>query len=184
MFKAVFSEMFLTGARAETRRDHIRNVLVAYAAIWLWAAFAIPLIILLYGESAGAVLPPVSPVLSVSFGLLQDRGIGLGIGQMLVVLAAALTFAPMFEEVLFRVLPMTLVKGRSPEVVLAVQLAVCGVAFGWAHGSIINVALQGFIGFVLARLYVANLSSMLNAWISCAAVHAAYNLHVMLLLGR
>jgi membrane protease YdiL (CAAX protease family) len=170
--------------------QHLTNIFGTYGITWFYVVIAITLLKALF--SALAVSTAVSasmaapPILSVLPGLLSEYVPGfastlqasLGLQLFLAVL-----MAPIFEEIIFRLLPLTLVKRSHPEVILAVQLGVCGVIFGWVHGSPINILIQGVGGFMLGRLYMKNNSSMLAAWGSTALVHAMYNLTVILAWG-
>ncbi|HTM68309.1 MAG TPA: CPBP family intramembrane glutamic endopeptidase [Candidatus Binatia bacterium] len=157
-------------------RDLVWNIFATYGASWLWVSY----LVLALSASIGATHARM-PVVSVTFHLLSffppvaaflqaSPGTAVFMG---------LVFAPVFEEMVFRMLPLTLVRGKSPETIRAVQLAVCGVLFGIAHGSPINVFIQGFVGYMLGRLYMKNHNSQFTAYVSCVLVHAAYNFTVL-----
>lgn len=158
-------------------REMVWNIFATYGCSWLWVTY---LVMTLSASIGGHVQAGIQP-LSVTFRLLSffppiaaflaaSPGTAIFMG---------LVFAPVFEEMVFRMLPLTFVIGKSPEKIRAVQLAICGVLFGIAHGSPMNVFIQGFVGYMLGRLYVKNHNSQFAAYISCVFVHAAYNFTVL-----
>jgi len=158
-------------------REMVWNIFATYGCSWLWVTY---LVMTLAASLGGNVRAGIEP-LSVTFHLLSffppiaeflraSPGTAIFMG---------LVFAPVFEEMVFRMLPLTFVIGQSPEKQRAVQLAICGVLFGIAHGSPMNVFIQGFVGYMLGRLYVKNHNSQFAAYISCVFVHAAYNFTVL-----
>jgi membrane protease YdiL (CAAX protease family) len=86
-----------------------------------------------------------------------------------------LVFAPLVEEAIFRMLPLAIMEKKSASQTRAVVVCVCGILFGILHGSPINVFIQGFTGLMLGFLYLKNGPNQLSSYLSCAAVHAAYN---------
>jgi len=90
----------------------------------------------------------------------------------------ALIWAPFFEELLYRVLPLSLAaawdKGDG-RLIRFTMIAFCGVLFGLGHGSVVSILFQGVLGYMLARLFVKNYTSMVGAYLSCVFVHFAYN---------
>lgn len=165
--------------KVPTWREMLVNVFGTYGVKWLWVTIIISVLNALLSESlVGAHIP----VFSASFGLLNS----LGLWQKYFAANAGLTvfmlvfFAPFVEEVLFRMLPLTLVQGCRPQIVRAVLIAVCGIVFGWLHGSPLNVFIQGVGGIMLGCLYLANSRSQLTSYFSCVFVHAMYNMTVLL----
>lgn len=161
---------------------HIRNIFTAYGLSVLWVVIVVNI---LQAFLAPAVAMPSIPVLSVMLAWLDhfpqlqtavNGSPGLSLFMTLV-------FAPFIEEILFRMFPLTLVQTCRPAAIRAVTLAVCFVIFGWAHGSPLNVFIQGFVGLMLGWLYIKNASSQWASYISCVAVHALYNLTVVIAGG-
>ncbi len=164
-----------------TFREMVWNIFATYGCSWLWVAY----LGMMLSAVVGGGLRVGVPVLSATFHWLGYfppvmRFLQASPGTAVFM---ALVFAPVFEEMVFRMLPLTLVRGKSPEAVRAVQLAVCGVLFGIAHGSPVNVFIQGFVGYMLGRLYMKNHNSQFAAYISCVFVHAAYNFTVLAASG-
>lgn len=168
--------------QAEGWREHVTNIVGTYGLTWFWVVLVLTLLKAFLTGSVTATVTQ-APILSVLPGLLSEyfpaMGSKLQSGSAFYWFLAVFC-APVFEEILFRLLPLTLVQRSRPEVIFAVQLAVCGVIFGWIHGSPLNIFIQGFGGFMLGRLYMKNASSMLVSWGSCALVHAMYNMTVLL----
>ena len=169
---------------AFSRNDQIKNILVTYGLCWFWVAIvATSIKYLMLSIGVGAELVSQPPILSVLPNMLNEHWPEFAVvvqGSIFLRIFLILIFAPVFEEIVFRLFPLTLVQRSRPEVIFAVQLAICGVIFGYMHGSPLNVFIQGVLGFMLGRLYIANSSSMRASWGSCAAVHAMYNLTVLL----
>ena len=95
----------------------------------------------------------------------------------------ALFFAPVVEEAVFRMLPLTFVLGRNRDKVRAVVIVICGIFFGAAHWRLMpfSVFIQGFTGIMLGRLYIKNANSQLTSYFSCVLCHALFNFTVMML---
>src|SRR5689334_459059 len=99
------------------------NIFATYGCSWLWVSYLAMALAGAIGSRHADVgvlsatfhwisyFPPVKAFLQASPGTAVFMG---------------LVFAPVFEEMVFRMLPLTLVRGKSPEAVRAVQLAVCG----------------------------------------------------------
>ncbi len=157
-------------------RELAWNIFGTYGGAWLWVTlFSAMLQVLLQARISG--VPPLSVTLSwlarfpeVHAFLQASPGIALFM---------TLVFAPFVEEALFRMLPLTFVLGHSRDRIRAVQIGICGIIFGLAHGSPINVFIQGFVGYMLGRLYVKNAESQLHSYVSCVFVHMAYNFTVL-----
>lgn len=161
---------------------HLRNIFTAYGLSVMWVVIVVNI---LKSLLAPAMANPSIPVLSVMFAWLDHfPQLAAAVnGSPGLALFMTLVFAPFIEEALFRMLPLTLVQQSRPAVIRAVIIAVCGIVFGWAHGSPLNVFIQGFVGLMLGWLYIKNASSQWASYISCVAVHAMYNLTVVLVGG-
>ncbi|MFA6603391.1 MAG: CPBP family intramembrane glutamic endopeptidase [Patescibacteria group bacterium] len=161
---------------------HVRNILTAYGLSWVWVVIVSNILQALLPK---AVISSELPVLSV-FGAWIDHfpdmatAIKASVGLSLFM---TLVFAPVIEEAIFRMLPLTFVIGQHPERVRAVVIVICGIIFGWAHGSPLNVFIQGFVGLMLGWLYVKNNTSQKAAYISCVIVHALYNFTIVAMGG-
>ena len=161
---------------------HVRNILTAYGLSWIWVVIVANI---LQAVLPRAVVDFELPVLSV-FGAWIDHfpamatAVKASVGLSLFM---TLVFAPVIEEAMFRMLPLTFVIGQHPEKVRAVVIVICGIIFGWAHGSPINVFIQGFVGLMLGWLYVKNNTSQKASYISCVIVHALYNFTIVAMGG-
>jgi membrane protease YdiL (CAAX protease family) len=165
---------------SRTFRHKAWNAMAAYGIAWFWVTlFVAALQIIL--QTVGLAMYGMPP-LSVSLRWLYAVPSLRNVMETSPELAFAMTvfFAPVVEEALFRMLPLTLVLDKGQDKIRAVSIVVCGILFGMAHGHPFNIFIQGVVGLMLAKLYVKNSSSQLSAYLSCVAVHAAYNLTVLL----
>jgi membrane protease YdiL (CAAX protease family) len=134
----------------------------------------------------GAAFIDSPPNLSVlvhwlSQNSLTAPGFGASFGANVV---ASVFLAPVAEEALFRFLPLELAGRFGPRVVAATQVAICMILFGWMHGSMGYIAIQGVIGLILSVLYLNNAKrhrSVLAGYTACALAHGLYNLSVLFL---
>lgn len=170
------------------RYRQLMNVWAAYGLTIFWVMLvltATKALLAIYGLDSAELLGQ-PPWMCVSLRVLGNYSPSWAAAvqtNVWLYLFLLLVFAPVFEEIVFRLFFMTLVQWSRPQIRLAMQLAVCGILFGILHGGPWNVFVQGVLGFILARLYVANCRTMFSAWFSCALVHFMYNLSVLLLWG-
>jgi len=159
------------------------NAAATYGIKWLWVVMVVALLrALLPASLASPDAYGSLPLFSVSASLAKYLPFvqeyfaavpGLYVFMLLV-------FAPVIEEAVFRMLPLTIVQGTRPELVRAVLIVVCGIVFGIAHGSPMNVFIQGVGGVLLGLLYLKNDNSQWSSYASCVVVHAAYNFTVLM----
>lgn len=164
---------------------HVRNIVVAWAASWVWVMFMQVIFrLLFFGEKASSV-QDASPIMSLvlAWADVSPSLKAIMLANPLLAVFVMLICAPFFEEGLFRVLPLTLVRHKNWDVIRAVSLVVCGIVFGWAHGSQINVFFQGFGGVMLAWVYLRNRTTPLAGYLSAVAVHFMYNFTVVATFG-
>ena len=90
----------------------------------------------------------------------------------------ACVFAPITEEVIFRVGPIQLVKDH-PKLVLP-TIILSSALFGWLHYGAASWPIQGVLGFILSIVYIKNGRSY---W-SAVALHAMWNGYVMIVLEK
>jgi membrane protease YdiL (CAAX protease family) len=164
----------------------MRSVFAAFGSAWLWVSTVTLLLTLTLRGTIG--LPDLGvthrfiSAVPVLHGLLASRPVAS--------VFASLVFAPLFEEALFRMLPLSiaLVLGgllhdkfahHSRNLIRAVLIVVCCLLFGLAHGSVLNIAIQGVVGLVLGRLYLRHSDNQLKAYVACVMVHAMYNFAVL-----
>jgi membrane protease YdiL (CAAX protease family) len=160
------------------------KIAITYGVKWFWVVVIISLFRALLPPSIISIEGSL-PVFSASVSLAKffppveqyfSQVPGLYVFMLLV-------FAPFIEEAAFRMLPLTLVQRKRPEIVRAVVIVICGIIFGLAHGSPLNVFIQGVGGILLGMLYLANDRSQLSSYMSCVIVHSAYNFSVLMLGG-
>ncbi len=161
-------------------RERLKDVFATYGASFFWlqlwtiAIFAVAIA----NANAGNYLHPLSATLGglrwLTPVLAAKHQITFGEGVI---------FAPVIEEAVFRLLPLSLALRRDRgdgRTVRIVSLVVCGFLFGIGHGSLIHVFMQGAVGFLLARLFVRNSRpSVFIGYLCCVAVHAACNFSIM-----
>ena len=158
-------------------RDMTWNIFATYGCSWLWVCYVVMLLAAAVGGSIGVGVPALSVTFHVlSFFPPVTAFLQASPGTAVFM---ALVFAPVFEEAVFRMLPLTFVRDKHPDKVRAVQIVICGILFGIIHGHPVNIFIQGFVGYMLGRLYMKNGNSQFTAYISCVVVHAAYNFSVM-----
>lgn len=99
------------------------------------------------------------------------------IGQGWTMFFLACVFAPLWEEAVFRFFPLSIAKGIDSKYTWPI-VVVSSIIFGLAHGSILNILIQGFGGFLLAGVYIK------NGWSykSSVAYHFTWNLMVAFVL--
>lgn len=107
--------------------------------------------------------------------------LGILIGLVLYYFLCAL-----WEELLFRV-PIVLlfsIHRNNPKIFITFIIAFSAI-FGLCHGSIYNIILQGFHGLIFSLVFTKtgglNLGlGTLRAWFIATAIHAGYNVSIML----
>lgn len=67
---------------------------------------------------------------------------------LLLIMAAA------FEELIFRVIPMSFALSLENDYVVLITVLISSMLFGWTHGGWINVLLQGFGGLTLCLCFL------------------------------
>lgn len=88
-------------------------------------------------------------------------------------------FAPIFEEFVWRFIPIEMLKKtKFFEDSKYYIIGLIAVMFGMAHGSFINVLVQGVAGFFFGWVYIKNNMS----YTSSAITHSFYNLTVLVLI--
>lgn len=156
------------------------NICGAYGAAFFWVLLVITLVpAAILPSSGGTRFPDLSvtiywlKVIPATHALLK--------ANPEVAVFMSLIFAPVVEEAIFRMLPLTFVAGRRPDKVRAVVIVICGIAFGLAHRHPMAVFIQGAVGFMLGWLYLRNSQSQLSSYLSCVLVHFMYNFTVIAL---
>jgi len=154
-----------------TARQLLLNLLAAYGLSWLWSMIALNLFRdwLIAADGVIIELPP-GPHLSAVPSLMD-----------------LVVWAPITEEALFRLLPLTLIlinrrllAENFRRVTWIALIVVCGCLFGLAHGSLPHILVQGVGGLILGLLFLANCKTPLHAYLSCVACHSLFNLTVVL----
>lgn len=117
-----------------------------------------------------SIVAHVLPLITGDPRSVSDHGFSLSF------LFFACILAPITEEMVFRVLPLTLARKLDDKVIVATVLA-SSIIFGWAHrNGAYSIMFQGVMGFVFACVYIKN---GYNYW-SSVALHALWNLTCML----
>lgn len=84
----------------------------------------------------------------------------------------ACIFAPLWEELAFRVIPMQYAKNLGPQYIIP-TLFLSSLIFGWGHGQgPISLLIQGVGGFILGVAYI---KTNYNYWVP-VAMHSAWNI--------
>lgn len=85
-------------------------------------------------------------------------------------------WAPLWEELAFRVVPITLAKVISAEAVLPVVF-LSSLLFGWGHNhGPVSLLFQGVTGFIISVVYIKNN----YCYFSVVGLHAFWNLFCFL----
>jgi len=97
----------------------------------------------------------------------------------------------LFEEGIFRIIPLVLVMKMTKKHSIIFGVAVLSsVVFGWIHGSVYNILIQGFGGMLYSIVFVKysqNGSRFLQASLVVICLHTVFNGIVgliLLLLGE
>lgn len=61
--------------------------------------------------------------------------------------------APIWEETLFRHIPITIGKKYFPKVLVEIIIG-SSIIFGWIHGDVTNIVVQGFLGLTMCVVYL------------------------------
>lgn len=85
-------------------------------------------------------------------------------------------FAPLWEELAFRFVPISIARRAGREVMIPVIVA-SSIIFGILHGGYLNILIQGVGGFALSLVYIRNG----YCYWSAVAAHALWNW--MLVIG-
>lgn len=84
--------------------------------------------------------------------------------------------APLIEEVIFRLLPITVVQGLTPSrFVLWAVVLLSSIIFGFLHGSWQNIFIQGVGGIIFSRAFLR------GGLISSLSAHCVPNFAVFIL---
>jgi membrane protease YdiL (CAAX protease family) len=95
----------------------------------------------------------------------------MSLGQLIV---RACVIAPIWEEVAFRYLPM---KFFGKENLIPAVIG-SSIFFGYIHGGVPNIFLQGVAGLILATVYI---KSNYSLWVN-VTLHALWNFFLMVIL--
>lgn len=85
----------------------------------------------------------------------------------------ACIFAPLWEELAFRVAPIWIARLFGEKFIIPVVI-ISSLLFGWGHGNgPVSLLIQGAMGFVFSALYLKT-----NYWYA-VALHSAWNTFVI-----
>lgn len=146
---------FLDFSEKLSFKEKVRNVFIAlllsYGIIWL-AGFIMSIL---------GVHPPVRVTPESVKGI-----------PLFMLFLDCVVIAPLWEEAVFRLVPLLLVQRITKnKIALIVVVLASSILFGWVHGSIYNIPLQGLIGLLLCWLFLRNN----NSYLSCFAMHGIRN---------
>lgn len=141
-----FQKFLLT--KETTLFGKIRNIFAGYTIVLLWVSLITVLLEVVFTTNQCAYRYS-SPFIVEVF--------------LVVILA------PLWEELVFRALPLTFIKDY-PKLLIPVMVFT-SIIFGLLHGEPINILIQGVMGFVMASVYIKNGYSY---W-SSVAIHALWN---------
>jgi len=105
---------------------------------------------------------------------VYNYGMELGIkGIPIKTIISGLLIAPIFEEFIFRWIPLRLL--RDSDILEGDRkwfvIAILGIIFGWVHGGYFNIYIQGVAGFFFGWVYIKNN----NSYWSAVVTHFLYN---------
>lgn len=143
----------------------VRNIFAAYALSVCWLAFAVAFLTLLYTPLGEIPKVAYKPFLQFPFFSPPPQYLFF----------FAVIFAPLWEELAFRVAPIRLMKILGGKKTLPYVIVLSSIIFGIGHGGVENIIIQGISGLFLAGVYIKNGYSY---W-SSVAVHAMWNFMLM-----
>lgn len=85
-----------------------------------------------------------------------------------------LILCPLWEELAFRVIPIQIARVVPRNLTWPIVL-MAGFIFGWYHGSLANIIMQGVLGVIMTWVYIRNGFSFMSSFLT----HAFYNLIVV-----
>ena len=99
------------------------------------------------------------------------------------VLVLAILIGALVEEILFR-FPLSILGliGAGPQLTLLGACILSGI-FGWCHGGVSHVLIQGPFGFLLSMLYLkcgGYQGNVVKALFTTTLVHAGFNLFLVI----
>jgi len=127
--------------------------------------------------------------IALSYTELVPEVESIGIPILSVWFIPFLLLVSTIEELIFRIVPLTIAMSASERASVHVLTAlVMGGIFGYVHGGVGNIFLQGIGGFLYGLLfikYAAGGERFLEASLVVILIHTAFNglLGVLLLLG-
>ncbi len=116
--------------------DKLKNKVFTIGAAYTFCVIWVFLVSLLWKKLG--IFPPINYPPSVTFDLIFF----------------GLIFAPIVEEIVFRV-PLKIVKKLDPDFMIP-MIIISSAVFGWLHGGIIKLPIQGVIGAAIAWVYIRN----------------------------
>lgn len=147
----------IIGTSSHTFADKIKNVVVAYVIMVIWV-FSIVAFLQYLIDPTTQFRP--QPPLKFTFFM-------------------SCIFAPAWEELLFRYVPVKIAKGFDPKFLLPVVILSSAI-FGWGHGAgPVSLLIQGVMGFILACVYLKN-----GSLIYSIILHSAWNISCLFLFPR
>ncbi len=139
--------------QSTTPLEKVLNILKAYIFCMVWVLLISCLYTSLFPDQGG-----------YSDWLRPNR---------LILFITSVILAPLFEELMFRVLPIELLRSFSKNYKSSLFPVILGTnaIFGVLHGNYFNILIQGVVGVALSWVYIKN-----KSYWSAVSLHALYNL--------
>lgn len=136
----------LLGSPSTLFWDKIKNVVFGFAIIYFWV-----LLVVTFLDFLNTPAQVITPQVSFFFSCIM---------------------APLWEEVIFRLMPITLAR-RFDERLLPIVVVSSSIIFGIGHGyGIVSILIQGMMGFIFACTYLKN-GNIIYAML----LHSAWNIY-------
>lgn len=150
---------FLDFSKKLSFKEKIKNVFIALGLSWV----------------AMGVATLIMTILKVNIpSLVTPKPLPESIDAIFLYLAALffVVITPLWEEAVFRLIPLKIVQRVTKNrIALIVVVLTSSILFGWIHGSVYNIFLQGIFGLMLCWLFLKNN----NSYFSCVVAHGIHN---------
>jgi membrane protease YdiL (CAAX protease family) len=164
------NKMFEFGRHEHSLFGNIKNVFTAFVANLLWTMFLVVFLHIGLGMKIDDIHLLISAQLTVSPAQPTIQA----------VIFFACIFAPLWEELAFRFVPLKIARFVQPqgnlkdsEIVLPVMIGT-SIIFGLAHGSVVNILMQGVSGMSLAWVMIK------SGYKYSVLTHAMWNFMLMI----
>lgn len=168
----------------------IRHWLVAGPPFWLFLALLPVLVVFCWNLALAGIelVSWIAPDLTIS-STTRNYALELKTAQVHDIALRSFVFTPLREEFVFRVLPFgalwvlwAFLYKKQPPLSLALALVlVTSIVFGYIHGGFGNIFIQGFIGAVIALVFLlwgTYGRTPLRGMLAIVLLHGSYNFYV------